>query len=92
MEQSVIDLEKQVEEYLKVDSETQRAQLTAIKTAIDKFISNLDTSLNSVIQTLKDGIQNKLKDIATRQNEYVNEIGEKLYEELEDKGLLSARG
>lgn len=85
MESITIDLDKTIDEYL---TNPDKQLLTKIESDIGKFKNSLASSLNEVVSVMIEGVRDKLQDIATRRRFYVNEVGEELYEALQNNNLL----
>ena len=85
MESITIDLDKTIDEYL---TTADKQLLTKIESDIGKFKNSLASSLDEVVSVMIEGVRDKLQDIATRRRFYVNEVGEELYEALQNRNLL----
>lgn len=85
MESITIDLDKTIDEYL---TNADKQLLTKIESDIVKFKNSLASSLDEVVSVMIEGVRDKLQDIATRRRFYVNEVGEELYEALQNNDLL----
>ena len=85
MESITIDLDKTIDEYL---TNADKQLLTKIESDIGKFKNSLSSSLDGVLSVMIEGVRDKLQDIATRRRFYVNEVGEELYEALQNNDLL----
>lgn len=85
MESITIDLDKTIDEYL---TNADKQLLTKIESDIGKFKNSLASSLGEVVSVMIEGVRDKLQDIATRRRFYVNEVGEELYEALQNDNLL----
>jgi len=85
MESITIDLDKTIDEYL---TTADKQLLTKIESDIGKFKNNLASSLDEVVSVMIEGVRDKLQDIVTRRRFYVNEVGEELYEALQNRNLL----
>ena len=85
MESITIDLDKTIDEYL---TTADKQLLTKIESDIGKFKNSLASSLGEVVSVIVEGVRDKLQDIAKRRRFYVNEVGEELYEALQNRDLL----
>jgi hypothetical protein len=85
IEPLAINLDKSIDKYIET---ADRKLLTEIEGDIENFRINLGKSLQRVINTLVEGVENKLQDISSRFRFYVNEVGQELYDELTDSGLM----
>jgi hypothetical protein len=85
MESITIDLDKTIDEYL---TTADKQLLTKIESDIGKFKNSLASSLEGVVSVMIEGVRDKLQDIVTRRRFYVNEVGEELYEALQNRNLL----
>jgi len=85
MESITIDLDKTIDEYL---TTADKQLLTKIESDIGKFKNSLASSLGEVVSVIVEGVRDKLQDIAKRRRFYTNEVGEELYEALQNRDLL----
>jgi hypothetical protein len=85
MESITIDLDKTIDEYL---TTADKQLLTKIESDIGKFKNSLASSLGEVVSVIVGGVRDKLQDIAKRRRFYTNEVGEELYEALQNRDLL----
>lgn len=85
MESITVDLDKTIDEYL---TNADKQLLTKIESDIGRFKNSLSSSLDEVLSVMIEGVRDKLQDIATRRRFYTNEVGEELYEALQNNDLL----